>query len=395
LPGEAAKTETAIRNEIEIGLGIHGEPGRKRVEMSKSKQLVESVLAEFDLFTSKNICFMVNNLGGLSNLELYLLANDCFQYLATHRPDIRVARLYCGTLMTSLNMNGFSLTAFSLDNDRGDTLLELLDASTSAPAWPRQCGRDVEQFEYTQAPAVSHVQASSQNLSKYVRFSSAASSELFKLTLRGISEDLIDARDGLNELDAACGDGDCGNSLARIGQAILDNESRFDFDYPHQVLTELSAILENGGGSLCIILSLFMSGAVSSFQKQSPDSGSELFWIDRWREVVDSGLKVVQEYGRAKPNQRSIVDPLTAMSKYLADFVAVNSKSAQVDVRAFLKGLVDETHRSAEATAHMKPGVGRASYVDSALINKPDAGAKGISSIVNSIYKAWLLSNNQ
>ncbi len=400
MPGETLKTHSES-NEIEIGLGIHGEPGRKRVDMRKSKELVESVLSEFNLFNTSNICLMINNLGGLSNLELYLLANDCYQYLATQRPEIQVKRLYCGTFMTSLNMNGFSITALSLDDNNSNTVLDLLDANVSAPAWPRQFGRDIEPFEYTQSsPANASNYQNSLNFSNYVRLPSTETSELFKFILKTISEDLIESRDALNELDAVCGDGDCGNSLARIGQTILNEiaNSKFNFEYPHQVLIELSNILENGGGSLCIILSLFMSGAVKSFQKgeqSGQGDNSELSWIKLWRDVVNNGLAVVQEYGRAKPNQRSIVDPLTAIHNYFDDFLAKNENQQIVDVRLFLKTLVDVTFKSAEDTAHMKPAVGRASYVDVRLINKPDAGAKGISSIVNSIYKAYLLSKSQ
>ena len=220
LPGESEKNATQT-NDVEIGMGIHGEPGRKRVPLAPSHELVASLLDEFKLFGQKQICLMVNNLGGLSNLELYLLVNDCLKYARAKRPDAVIKRVYSGTLMTSLNMNGFSITTLALDDTNSETILSLLDANTDAPSWPRSSGKDVEAFEYTSSPFTprnSGQASSSFNRESYVKFTSPEESEFFKQVLRTVSEDLINARDTLNELDAACGDGDCGNSLARIGK---------------------------------------------------------------------------------------------------------------------------------------------------------------------------------
>ena len=175
----------------------------------------------------------------------------------------------------------------------------------------------------------------------------------------------------------------------------MNTKSKFDFDYPHLILLELSELLENGGGSLCIILSLFMSGAVESLRKSSVNKfpgNEQLFWVSVWQSVVANGLKVVQEYAKAKPKQRSIVDPLTAISDFLSEYLT----SANIlSTRELLKNLAGVTFKSAEETAHMKPRVGRASYVDSRLINKPDAGASGISNMINSIYKAFLMTHSE
>ena len=88
---------------------------------------------------------MVNNLGGLSNLELFVFANDCVRLIAERRSDVHIRRLYAGTFMTSLNMSGVSVTALLLDGGARDAsfFLQLLDAAVGAPAWPLTCGRDV------------------------------------------------------------------------------------------------------------------------------------------------------------------------------------------------------------------------------------------------------------
>jgi dihydroxyacetone kinase len=405
LPGEQV-ADSVSNKEIEIGLGIHGESGRKKVQLNSSYDLVESVLNEylFNEIKHGEVCLMVNNLGGLSNLELYLLVNDCVKYLNQKQPNITIKRLYCGTLMTSLNMNGFSITALYLkDSNKKDSILSLLDSQTSAPAWPLLYGSDVKSVEHVktnQKPESSYISFTSFIIKNedYVRFEDAKTAELLKFTLKTIAEDLITVREVLNDLDAKCGDGDCGSSLAKIGETILhelDSPQKFNFQYPHQVLLECSNILENGGGTLCIILSLLLSAFIKSFQKQHEAKAEQndlCFWVRIWKNALENGLAVVEEYSHAKPNQRSIVDPLTSIKLFFESYL--NNKSTNDETQLLLKNLVDVTFKSAEATAHMRPRVGRASYVNASEINAPDAGAKGISSIVNSIYKAFLMFNS-
>ena len=91
---------------------------------------------------------MINNLGGLSNLELYSLVNDCCKWLFRSRPNILLKRLYCGTLMTSLNMNGFSITVLRLRDSHKEEILDLLDSPTNAPGWIKSHVQDLKPFEY-------------------------------------------------------------------------------------------------------------------------------------------------------------------------------------------------------------------------------------------------------
>ena len=78
------------------------------------------------------------------------------------------------------------------------------------------------------------------------------------------------------KLDMVCGDGDCGNSLSNVSNVILNEieNIKFDFLHPHQVFLHLSEILENGGGSLCILLALFFSAAAQAFSKLNKPSKS-------------------------------------------------------------------------------------------------------------------------
>ncbi len=98
-------------------------------------------------------------------------------------------------------------------------------------------------------------------------------------------------------------------------------------------------------------------------------------WSDLWNKAIDLGSSAVTEYGRAKKGDRSIIDPLVAIQTYLND---IDSKRQIDSTKDILKKLVDVTYEAVESTAKMVPNVGRASYVDSKLIDKPDAGSMGI-----------------
>lgn len=187
-----------------------------------------------------------------------------------------------------------------------------------------------------------------------------------------------------------CGDGDCGNSLANVASRILEDieGNKFNFNYPHQVFIHLSEILEDGGGSLCILLALFFSAAAQAF---TLSSNEPLNWFKVWAKAVNLGSGAVSEYGRAKPNDRSIIDPLTAIKSYINEFKSSDQSQSVEQTKLFLKNLVDVTYKAAESTAKMVPRVGRASYIDASLINKPDAGSTGVSSMISSIYKAYLI----
>lgn len=83
---------------------------------------------------TQEMALMVNNLGGLSVLEMGVITEEVLRQLAAH--GIRIARVISGPFLTSLDGPGFSVTLLGLD----DELTKLLDAPTSAPDWPRETG---------------------------------------------------------------------------------------------------------------------------------------------------------------------------------------------------------------------------------------------------------------
>ena len=120
-------------DEMEIGLGIHGEPGTHREKIQDAtgivKQLADKILADLPLKTGDEVAVMVNGLGGTPLMELYI-ANNEFRKILDDK-GIVVAKTLVGNFMTSIEMAGFSLTLLKLD----DELKELLNAPADTPAF--------------------------------------------------------------------------------------------------------------------------------------------------------------------------------------------------------------------------------------------------------------------
>ena len=131
LPGVGKPGFVLAEDEIEVGMGIHGEPGVERTAIKSSKEiaqiLVDKILADYD-FTSGEIALMINGLGGTPLMELYIMENDVQNYLK--EKGIKVYRTYVGNYMTSLEMAGCSVSMLKLD----DELKGLLDAPCNTPA---------------------------------------------------------------------------------------------------------------------------------------------------------------------------------------------------------------------------------------------------------------------
>lgn len=122
-------------DEMELGVGIHGEPGRSRIPLAPAREiaqlLLEPVLADLPFAAGDAVIAFVNGLGGTPLIELYLMYNEVNRILAGR--GVQVARSLVGSYITSLDMAGVSVTLLKTD----DELLSLWDAPvrTSRLRW--------------------------------------------------------------------------------------------------------------------------------------------------------------------------------------------------------------------------------------------------------------------
>ena len=120
--------------EMEIGIGIHGEPGTHREALgtadSIAKMLLDSILADLD-YTGSDVVVLVNGMGGTPLMELYIVNNFVQDYLK--EKGVRVYDTMVGNYMTSIEMAGFSLTLLRLDEE----MKKLYDAKADTLAWKK------------------------------------------------------------------------------------------------------------------------------------------------------------------------------------------------------------------------------------------------------------------
>lgn len=119
-------------DEMEVGIGIHGEPGTHREPLKKADEIVDllldKILADLD-YSGKEVAVMINGAGATPLMELFIVNNHLSDVLA--EKGIKVYKTLVGEYMTSIEMEGFSISLLRLD----DELKELLDAKADTPAF--------------------------------------------------------------------------------------------------------------------------------------------------------------------------------------------------------------------------------------------------------------------
>jgi dihydroxyacetone kinase-like protein len=132
VPQAGSPTFDLPEDEMELGIGIHGEPGRHRVPLAAAKEiaemLVDPILEDHEFAGEGGVLAFVNGMGGTPLIELYLMYHEVHALLG--KAGIPVARNLVGNYITSLDMAGCSVTLLKLD----DELVRLWDAPVNTPA---------------------------------------------------------------------------------------------------------------------------------------------------------------------------------------------------------------------------------------------------------------------
>jgi dihydroxyacetone kinase len=347
--------------EMELGLGIHGEPGVRRTDLQPADGLTETLLTEIlehgKFGDEKRVAVMVNNLGAATEMELAIVARHAIPFFESK--GFTVERIYAGTFLSSLDMTGISISVLGVN----DEWLGWLDAPTTAPAWPNALKQRPGKPEAQIVAAVS-TQASSPT-------GKDAQSEAGRKAKRAIvaaCKALIDAEGELTELDRVTGDGDLGTNMERAARAVQDAAGSYPLDDVPATLKALGHTLrrELGGSSGPLYGVLFLR--CGSVLANSGGTG-----LEQWVEALDQGCRAISELGGAKLGDRTMLDALDPFVKALKK--GAGGKSSREAVLA----AVEAAERGVAATAQMKPRLGRSSYLGDRVLGHPDPGAKAIS----------------
>ncbi|XP_030324568.1 triokinase/FMN cyclase [Calypte anna] len=373
VPGSKPNFQLA-EDEMELGLGIHGEAGVRRMKILPAEEAVETMLAHMTnpsnasrlaLSPGASVVLVVNNLGGLSCLELGIVAGAAIRRLESR--GVRISRALVGSFMTALEMAGVSLTLLLVDEE----LVGLIDAPTTAMAWPN----------LTPAPATTQrqeVPAPKEGPGGTPQHEATTGPEgvVVKRVLEKVCSTLLSMQDKLNELDRAAGDGDCGHTHARAARAIQDwMRARPPPSAPAHLLSSLAdLLLEKMGGSSGVLYGLFLTAAAQPLLTRRD--------LPAWADAMDAGIEAMQRYGGAAPGDRTMLDSLWAAAQALHSLRAPGAELLPV-----LSKAVQSAEAAAEATKDMEAGAGRASYISSGKLLLPDPGAVAAAAVLRALLE--------
>lgn len=368
-------------DEMELGLGIHGEAGISRLKVCSASEVInimfkhmtrEDSVHQVKITSGDKLCLIINNLGGLSQLEMNIMAKETIEYL--ENVGAIVARVYCGTFITSLEMAGISLTILKVN----EIDINYLDGYTNAPSWIKPFLSEMKKVRHTsslmQVPDLENNEISEY----YGPTLSKNGCDLFLHALQTACQAIISSEGQLNKLDKEAGDGDCGSTLKRGAEEILSNIKELPVAYPKMTLLKLAHCAEiSMGGCSGGLYGLFFTGAAQAFK------------IDcnplTWSEAINLGIQMMMKYGEAEEGDRTMLDALLPSYTCLHSHLATSKN--EKDYLDALGEAVKSAETSAANTSKLKAKAGRASYINSALLKSPDPGAHAVGIWIRAIYE--------
>ena len=348
LPGSDSEEGRIQQGHVELGLGIHGEPGASTLETHNSKSLIDTLVEPLRAAVGNDrVAVLINNLGGVSALEMALLTKE----LAHSALKDQLAYLIGpAPLVSSLDMKGFSLSLLRLT----DEFEQALCAEVQTVGW--------------QKPVAFAPMKTQPHKAVYTGLEIEPSDNPQVKALVGTAaQTLIDLENRLNALDAKVGDGDTGSTFAEGAREVkrLLEQNALPLNNTAQLLQLIGERLATVmGGSSGVLMSIFFTAAGQAVHNATPLPDALLL-----------GLKQMKHYGGADLGDRTLIDALQPALEALRD--------------RGLAAAIDAANKGAESTAAMqKAGAGRSSYVNSEnLEGVTDPGAVAIAEVFAAIGK--------
>lgn len=338
--------------EVEFGLGIHGEKGVERGTIASSAEIVSRILdtlaAELRDRMQGRLALMVNGLGATPPLELAIVTGDALAQLAER--GAKVELVYTGNFMTALEMPGCSLSLLPLDDSRA----ALLEAPTSVRVWPASARVGAGKVIGQRAPSAPDLYTAPGPLTPALRAGVARVAAALKAS-----------EPHLTDLDSKAGDGDLGASMYRAAEAL---EAMPDAVYndPATLFSAMGQTLRRAiaGSSGPFYATALLRAAQELGGPDTPEA---------WDRAFAAGVNAVGQIGGAKPGDRTMVDALVpALNAWNA------ARGAGESPARALAAAAEAARLGAAATSAMSPKLGRASYLGERAVGAPDGGAEAV-----------------
>jgi len=387
IPKEGDTEGVIPYGEIEVGMGIHNEPGSKRVKASLP-ELVKIMLAQLldpndkdrhytHITKDDKIVLFMNNLGATSMLEFAGATNECVKQLKEDY-GLTPVRVITGTFLTSLDGLGWSASILRLEDTglgSGKSMLELIDAPAEAVGWANtgvatstwnadQSATFDQSAEVTADTSKTNLTLDPQQASK---------------VLKGGLERMAKAEPDVTRYDSIVGDGDCGTVLKRGAEAVMKELDSGDLPTDAVAfLNKIIPVVENTmDGTSGALYAIFLNALAWGLRSQ--DTGSSKA-VDQqtWAKALKSAMGDLAKYTPATTGDRTLMDSLIPF----ADTLGKDGS---------LKDAAAASRKGAEETKSMKASLGRAVYVgaEQEWMGKiPDPGAWGLAEFFDGVADA-------
>ena len=394
VPAKGTPTFSIAENEIEYGVGIHGEPGVSREAMMTadelSKRMTDSLVKELGLSENDEVTVLVNGFGGTPLQELYLFLNSTAKILDEYK--IKIYRSFAGNYMTSIDMSGASLTFMKMNSE----LKSLLDAESDAPAFKVSgpvLPRNYEPF----IPAY-HTQSENTDQKNHTKGSAKVRQEILTVDnmifiVDTMSECIIKNEVPFCELDAYAGDGDFGMSVSK-GFRQLRREWN---DILEEKVCDIGEFLDAcsliimeccGGASGPIWGSAFRAAGKAA-------KGKQKLTAEEFAVLLQEAVTGIQKTGEYSFGRGAVVGDKTLIDALVPCADVWTENAGNKTLKELFQLSADAAVNGAKMTEKIVARMGRAGTVGKRSIGYPDAGAFALGVIFSKIADALIFEETE
>lgn len=368
LPGNEKPTFEIADDEMEFGMGLHGEPGIERTKMMPCSDMVDRMYRELkqemQLKAGDEVAVLVNGLGSTPLLELNLVYYELYKRM--HKEGLKVYDAEIKTYCTCMEMGGFSITFLKMDEE----LKPYYDAPCFSPYYAKgsvssvtaDTNEDEEEIEFDEtdvepAPVVRSKEGVLEQLNV----------EDTRNMLLYVADKIIANKPYLTEVDSAIGDGDHGIGMAggmqKAKKKLLKMENEQNVYQVFETAGQ-AMLMSMGGASGVIFGSLYLAGAKGMEAK-------EILTAQDIAEMEEKSLLAIQKRGGAKPGDKTMVDALAPAVDALKEHV-------EEGLLEMMKAAEEAARQGVENTKQYIAKYGRAKSLLERAIGYQDAGATSV-----------------
>lgn len=381
--GACSLPQTGVPNfeigpeDMEIGMGLHGEPGMRREPLATADAvtdvLMEPVLSELELTEGDRVAVLVNGLGATTQLELFVLFRRVRQIL--DEKGIVIHANWVGEYATSLEMAGASVTLLKLD----ETLAALLDHPCRTPALTIGNSVADETGFVRSARKVRSAEKAEATDRRSLKTDGAVTPERFRIMMTAVASAIRENKDWLSQLDGVIGDGDHGVTMdigwTAVNAVLPDEPADATISQTCELIakTFLRAV---GASSGPLYAGAFRGAAQVSGDRLNLDGAAMAGWV----KGMSDGILA---RGGAKPGDKTMIDAWVPAAE-----AAAKAAAGGADEIAVLEAATAASKAGMDYTATIESRRGRSAKLGARSVGHVDPGAASANVLLQAMTDA-------